>query len=1359
MLQSWEDGKQSGVWVSVDIVVARCPGVTAKDFDRYLKDHYGKDPILRGFYLYECQRKAQSVYIFNRQKAQNDVAKCKENKVPEFPDVRMWNSFLECFVQNFNADREFFHAEVFQDRLSRLKVGYTWAGALFGIRDSRLALKGVLDDLLKKGLLPRPMAKVAASSSSSVQPLPPTPDRRQRRSIGGAENTGLEDESASNDLSREAIGVIECASELWQLTEAEAKKNNFALIAFEEWILEDAIEDKSILEMCCNPDIGPKAFCTELLRRWRNLTADCGDDMPLVFKADGERGLLKIEDARVLYRRLLPSVVGSRAHVHRMRRKTDLSIIRGEWASRLLFKPALSISLVEYVLEAKKYNSGYVLTHPRSLLARKPKPPKPVAEVKPSLPPQNPGDVEQAKQRRRSDMLKSHKEALTSTNEFQQTILSNRTIFLFHLAKEVGEISDTKWLLVLNLFLSAIIGEVLDISFLKQICINGHSLVTRARQLTWRIQQNIAEKINSSPGISTVATDDTEIHNVNAGARADSYFDVALDRPVYEIIDGSPTGRKTSDAGAAALVQSLKVRSITSFTKQRGGSSDNAPNASNTIFEFFDLSQTEAHGIALGPDGGAVVTMFNGIPVKCVWIGSGVHILHLLNGHFRKQSFGVKSGMDDPSGGQLPFKWDRVMRSDQRVSGRGTSIYQVLRNKFFGGKGRFWSSLMTEDHEGRWGQSLRARVEILRYLDYPMHLIDPQYAALGPNALAALAMFIRARLKPGSWQIPALLLVAIWSCSPSIVWSIRVEVELSKFYNIELAWLRSRPDRSYLGNYDPEFKMRLLPGRIHENHVPFYKQFAADPRVLLPDSMARLEQLFPDDAERGSMIRRVEKGALFQLKYFKKHYAWIYKGFGIVLQINTPSVAGAVARALAQVIGNLMFPNDDEVRRNALIAIQTHEGEEADRFWLGLAKADQADVRHFALQFALVCGDPQEALELSREWLLLCQLTSSPHDQDLIKSRFNVALPVLHRRQKHHVDPHFTDTTMLEGRFSVERRKFDKSKTSGRFQDQMFWDAHVIVDLRNVGRAVGEKDRSFSKVRRDSNVFGPHRPLTEQAASDWCGTYLQVHTIMQRIETHWVPMFGDAAMAEAPRVRSFLDKNNYTSGDLKLAESWTKKLEEDAVEGAYRRDVSSTELEERGLAVMLTFHLPDDSTEETRFEKSISHRYSKANAADLENELKCHLPMSLLAMKAISSPVDWPPDMQPGSLTMLSLKVLLAVLIPPVVCGQPLSPCFRAGGGILKGNALVALSVFLKNARLLLDYLGSYKDDVFDVGNTEPFSNAFDNRAGSAGAFFIIGPFSTLRQQRLLLPFDGREGFKSIFLSEDESAADRALDV
>jgi hypothetical protein len=80
--------------------------------------------------------------------------------------------------------------------------------------------------------------------------------------------------------------------------------------------------------------------------------------------------------------------------------------------------------------------------------------------------------------------------------------------FLLYLAKEIA---DVAWLLLSNLFVFAMIGEWLEITKMKQLCINGPALTTRARQLTWRLQQNMAAKINAAPGAHSVAKDDTEI--------------------------------------------------------------------------------------------------------------------------------------------------------------------------------------------------------------------------------------------------------------------------------------------------------------------------------------------------------------------------------------------------------------------------------------------------------------------------------------------------------------------------------------------------------------------------------------------------------------------------------------------------------------------------------------------------------------------------------------------------------------------------------------------------------------------------------------------------------------------------------
>jgi hypothetical protein len=243
-------------------------------------------------------------------------------------------------------------------------------------------------------------------------------------------------------------------------------------------------------------------------------------------------------------------------------------------------------------------------------------------------------------------------------------------------------------------------------------------------------------------------------------------------------------------------------------------------------------------------------------------------------------------------------------------------------------------------------------------------------------------------------------------------------------------------------------------------------------------------------------------------------------------------------------------------------------------------------------------------------------------------------------------------------------------------------------------------------------------------------------------------MFSGENMAGTPRVRSFKDENTYSLQDSKLAESWTSKLEEDAIKGAYRRDIPSAEIEARGREVKLTFQL-NPPKEESPMGNRLEHNYSNASAQNLENELKCHLPLSVVAMRAASLE-DWTQFRQ--------IKVLLAVLLPPFIRGgKKVLPCFRSGGGILKGNAILALGIFKRNARLLLEYLGCHNNDVYDIEYPEAEPSRYVEGAGSAATFFIIGPFllSKAHRQR-----HGKEGFSSIFYDENtQNPAAKALGV
>jgi hypothetical protein len=138
----------------------------------------------------------------------------------------------------------------------------------------------------------------------------------------------------------------------------------------------------------------------------------------------------------------------------RERRSEVLGSLKTAWYSKQVFQPPEGKTLLEYFYDRAIYQSGQYQFATKASLLRQ-------ARF------DSEGESKQADSR---TSFESHKKALTSKNEFNRTLLSHRTVFLFQLAKEIGEISDVKWLLVLNLFIFAITGEVMDIAKLKQIC-------------------------------------------------------------------------------------------------------------------------------------------------------------------------------------------------------------------------------------------------------------------------------------------------------------------------------------------------------------------------------------------------------------------------------------------------------------------------------------------------------------------------------------------------------------------------------------------------------------------------------------------------------------------------------------------------------------------------------------------------------------------------------------------------------------------------------------------------------------------------------------------------------------------------
>jgi hypothetical protein len=114
----------------------------------------------------------------------------------------------------------------------------------------------------------------------------------------------------------------------------------------------------------------------------------------------------------------------------------------------------------------------------------------------------------------------------------------------------------------------------------------------------------------------------------------------------------------------------------------------------------FEKCQIAANG--LGSDETLIVTFVNGVPARYVGNGSAVHVNHLIGLKFEEESVGLKAGMDNPTPGQVAYKFRAIITSDGRASVHGaTSVWMVRVKRFFHGQCGFYSLLPSNDHEGR----------------------------------------------------------------------------------------------------------------------------------------------------------------------------------------------------------------------------------------------------------------------------------------------------------------------------------------------------------------------------------------------------------------------------------------------------------------------------------------------------------------------------------------------------------------------------------------------------------------------------------------------------------------------------------
>ena len=260
--------------------------------------------------------------------------------------------------------------------------------------------------------------------------------------------------------------------------------------------------------------------------------------------------------------------------------------------------------------------------------------------------------------------------------------------------------------------------------------------------------------------------------------------------------------------------------------------------------------------------------------------------------------------------------------------------------------------------------------------------------------------------------------------------------------------------------------------------------------------------------------------------------------------------------------------------------------------------------------------------------------------------------------------------------------------------------------------------------------------------------------------------------------------------DEALGAMWAEAHEKES--GSYRRDVTIDELRKQAAKVELTFSLPASVVEPIPMRRRLELQFKKVRHDHLNAELQCHLPLSLLCMRAVTEGGSLPKNSDP--LALGRMKCLMACLLPTRLPLSALSSlelktiaeapsaglrraavekvtkvewCFNARGAIMKGKALKALEHFSWGAARILEFLGNYRSDSLVASPVLP------QDAGSSGAMFIIGPFLFGPENRMhigcevaseggrvaFLPKHGVGGFESALATvcEENTAVEQAL--
>ena len=1213
------------------------------------------------------------IFIFDRELAQ------LRSSMPDIVPTKAFREFESLYIRAYESDRGHFIDIMTDVRSGRcMNMGsYRLAEEVFSVdaqsnRSVRQTLVASVERLRRLRLLP---PCVAAETVPATPPEPPPPAAAGKRTRSTRSGEASSPDPRSDDEGPgsfpERDSVIEAAVAL----QSESNKGCVISIAVEEWVLGVAMVDEDLESLYERQ--GRREFAATLKDLFKAKLGEVGVVTSRLFVADDEfvgeelRGLTVLApperffrefDLLAQWRLYDASLVGNNASDRRKERLAVLDKLKVGAFEGQVFRPTAGCTMLDFFNHGKQYSSGaYRFVYCNTSDARR------------SSTSSGGADESEPDAKRRLS-LSPAKKAMLGQDRSNHRTLSHRSVFLLQLIKVAGDISDNKFLLIQYLFHSLVLGEVPSRKEAFELCVTGETHKQRARQLLWRLNEHTVEQINLSRVIA-VSCDMTSTGGVEQNSQHVYYFDAVKNSPVSFSLPSPPVGAKDANHAASALLDSCRTTGV-KVDGFQGGCSDNAPNAKNTILGFFDKAEEETNGV--DENGEIIRTIVNGVVKRCLFIGSTIHQLHLFYHHWRQMSVGCKVDMNAPNHIQLAYKVAAILRSDQRVSKSGpcNSIYQAIINELFGGspeaKG-WWSKLIPQEHEGRWGVSQLALAHAWRFIK-----TTPPGSSYS-NGLAAMLMAIREHLKPSSWQLDAAYQASVWAYSIDIQFAICMEVEFGANYTNELAWLRNSSTRPYLSHYPPLFRLREFPSYRHNQMRRLVQRLKADPMAVLPDTKAFVEENVIEE-DRHLFYERAQAGADAMSENFLKHSAFIYRDWGLVLMICGTGCGGAAARNMSLIAGDLLFGVHNDLKAEGLAAVEAHKEEEADLFFRPLFAEGREGVRHWLQQLCLVndTDSEDERRSLAKEWLFLCQHTcTDPANDPVIHDEFARRLPLLHHRLARNVDivPH--DSLLDEAYFSRMRRLYDDMRSGASFEDLMMWDSTVMAELRSIGRAVGVKAREEKRMSKHT-VLPEDFKDTDQK---WDATHGQCFAVLEYVETKFLPLFTDELMAGAPEVRKLkTGDQRLTAKDTAQVKSWlqTAKARSANYSG---RALSEELLKGKAADVKLTYQPETAKSEPIPLRPRVLLDYAAVAAPYLKLEFTCFLPFFLVC--ALEAPrVAWPCGIgsrrvMVGSLGLsaspASLALLSAALAPPRIVTPKAKKLVREA--LSKRNALVDVSI------------------------------------------------------------------------------------